>query len=236
MTAFIASVRLKSSGEVFYRIKGQLKSWTEDRSKASHFPTRDEAERSMRHLNPERYDKFVGTAREVSDQMSGVKYVAAVRGKETGKVRYRVAPTYPHLGADPVWSEKIADAHRFDTVEAAEKVISLMSNASYEKKVGTPSQVQFWASQRVDMEKLQDSVNESVKKIAHFALAPTLYVNLDGEGSPATSVSNVKRDVPDVVEAYAEHAERIYENRTAGDFTWVGFLNEFLREVARVAK
>ena len=35
----------------------------------------------------------------------------------------------------------------------------------------------------------------------------------------------------DLIREYAAEAERIYEARTAGDFTWVGLLAKFAREL-----
>lgn len=237
MTAFIASVRVKRTGEVFYRIKGQLSMWTSDRSKASHFPTRDEAERSIAHTSSASYDKFVGTAREVGDQIDGVKYIAAVRYKETGTVRYRVAPTYPHVGGGPIWSEDPKDAHRFNHEEAAEHVLRLVSERAYEKKVGTLSEVKLWAKQ-LDMKKLQDSVNESIKKIADFYQAPALFLPLDGLGGRAASVSNVapKEDpILALIETYIEKAQKI-EEEGADEYTWRGFLHAFLKDIMETRK
>lgn len=252
MTAFIASVRMKSTGEVFYRLKGHISMWTSDRSRASHFPTRDEAERSIYQVSSKKYDKFVGTAREVSDLLDGVKFIAAVRNRNTGVVRFRVAATYPHTGPGEVWSDKIALAHRFESEEAAESVLRLMSDAVFDKKIGTPSQVKFWASQ-VDMKKLQDQVNASVKKIADCTLTPAIFISqeqarsmilgqdfdikFDEVETPEADHTSGSNDLTslDVIETYIEKAQKI-EEEGADEFTWRGFLHAFLKDVTEVSK
>lgn len=38
----------------------------------------------------------------------------------------------------------------------------------------------------------------------------------------------------DLIKKYAAKAGRIYDNRTAGDFTWHGLLADFVREMAKI--
>lgn len=37
-------------------------------------------------------------------------------------------------------------------------------------------------------------------------------------------------DLDALIEEYADKAEKVYESRTAGDFTWHGLLSEFSRK------
>ena len=237
MTAFIAAVRLKSTGEVFYRIKGQISTWTSNRSRASHFPTRDEAERSISQVSSVTYDKFVGTARGVGDQISGLKFIAAVRHKETGKVRYRVAPTYSHIGLGTSWSAEFEDAHAFASKEEAERILKYMSDKVYDKKVGTTSQVALWATQ-VNVNKLQDQVNASSQDQARsMVLGQDFDIKFDEVETPEADHTAGSNDLTslDIIETYIEKAQKI-EEEGADEYTWRGFLHAFLKDVLEAGK
>lgn len=264
---YIAAVRNKNDGEVHYvkSNSGQFKSWTSDIDEALHFEKKSNAERAIVTTATWLYEKKVGTKSQVSfwagQSNADRGFVAAVRNRNTGVVRFRVAERYPHAGPGPLWSDKIADAFRFDTASAADRVLRLMSDVVFDKKdvvfdkkVGTPGQVTEWAAQATrresSMRKLQDEVNANIKKIADMTAAPALLINEEANtvtfkvaagATPHRDYNFLKPTAPAgdpilaLVETYIEKAEKI-EDEGADEFTWRGFLHAFLKDVTEVVR
>jgi len=160
-----------------------------------------------------------------------VKFVAAMRSRETGRVWYRTGRGF--------WSPNSEHAHEFKSFTEAANDMRKSEDAKYAKFVGTPKQVKAWADKgrldKQDLDPFVKTIDEATKILTSMYQRPVEprqdSPRIDLQKAPEKPFTIEPGAGNPVVRAYAEKLKEMYNHRSVGQFSFTGLLLSFAADL-----